>query len=80
VQTRNVTLAISAKAHHKARLWAAQYDVSLSAVISALLEGLPDNPNGPRAVEHIRQQNSNPKATPAPTAELTPPPSNPVKL
>ena len=71
MQTRNVTLAISPKAHHKARLWAAQYDVSLSAVISTLLEGLPDNPNGPAAVERIRQQASDP---------MTESKNSPVKL
>jgi len=43
--TRNVTLAISPEAHLKARLWAAHHDVSLSALISTLLEGLSSNPN-----------------------------------
>ena len=33
--------AISPEAHLKARLWAAHHDVSLSAVISTLLEGCP---------------------------------------
>ncbi|MGC2613040.1 MAG: hypothetical protein WA354_03340 [Terracidiphilus sp.] len=64
--TRNVTLAISQQAHLKARLWAAQNDVSLSAVISALIEGLPDNPNAARAAERLHQQRAN-SYTPSPS-------------
>ena len=58
MRTRNVTLAISHEAHHKARIWAAQNDVSLSAVLSALLEGLPANPNAGRAAGQVHQQSA----------------------
>ena len=63
--TRNLTLAISQEAHLKARLWAAHYDVSLSALVSTLLEGMPSNPNAARAAERIHQQ----RAKPAPPCE-----------
>ena len=54
--TRNVTLAISNEAHHKARVWAALNDVSLSAVLSAVLESLPSSPNAARCAQRIRQR------------------------
>ena len=44
MRKRNLTLTISNENHMKARLWAAQNDVSLSAIISALIESLPNNP------------------------------------
>ena len=68
MRTRNVTLAISIEAHHRARLWAAQHDVSLSAVVSALLEHLPTNPNAARAAHSVRrpQPQIQPVASPAP--------------
>jgi hypothetical protein len=55
-RTRNVTLAISDEAHHKARVWAAQHDVSLSAVLSELLENLPNSPNAEHAARRIRER------------------------
>ena len=67
--TRNVTLAISLEAHLKARLWAAHYDVSLSAVVSALLEGMPGNPNAARAAERIHQQRQT-SAHPSPSPHV----------
>jgi hypothetical protein len=70
MRTRNVTLAISHEAHHKARLWAAQYDVSLSAVVSALLEGLPTNPNARRAANAISHKTAITDTQP-PTVQTT---------
>jgi len=70
--TRNVTLAISPEAHLKARLWAAHHDVSLSALISTLLEGLSSNPNAERAAARIHQQRANPAPTPTPTPSFIP--------
>jgi hypothetical protein len=64
--TRNVTLAISPQAHLKARLWAAQHDVSLSAVVSALLEGLPTDRNAPLAADRIHRQRSKSHTPPPP--------------
>jgi hypothetical protein len=69
--TRNVTLAISREAHLKARIWAAHYDVSLSAIIATLLEGLPGNPNAARAAERIHEQRNHP--TPLPPCEIATP-------
>ena len=69
--TRNVTLAISREAHLKARIWAAHYDVSLSAIIATLLEGLPSNPNAARAAERIHHQRTHP--TPPPPCEIAMP-------
>ncbi len=74
--TRNVTLAISREAHLKARIWAAHYDVSLSAIIATLLEGLPGNPNAARAAERIHQQRNHP--TPSPPVKLRRLPTRPL--
>jgi hypothetical protein len=56
MQKRNLTLSISNEAHLKARLWAAQYDVSLSALVCAFFEGLPNNPNARRAARSLAQR------------------------
>ena len=65
MRTRNITLAISNEAHHRARLWAAQHDVSLSKIVSALLEGLPANPYAARAARRVHQQASQSHSQPA---------------
>ena len=74
MQTRNITLAVSTEAHHNARLWAAQHDVSLSAVVSALLHGLPTNPNAVLAARDLRRRRSQARSQspsqPNPTATL----------
>jgi hypothetical protein len=41
---RNITVAISDTAYRQARVWAAQRDMSLSAVVQFLLEELPRTP------------------------------------
>ncbi|MGA9586134.1 MAG: hypothetical protein WBQ95_12445 [Terracidiphilus sp.] len=71
--TRNVTLAISQEAHLTARLWAARHDVSLSAIVSALLEGLPNNPNAVRVAERIHQQWADSHTPPPPPCETVEP-------
>lgn len=38
--TKNVTVAISASVHRKARVWAASHNTSLSAIVGYLLEHL----------------------------------------
>ncbi|MGA9585746.1 MAG: hypothetical protein WBQ95_10490 [Terracidiphilus sp.] len=70
--TRNVTLAISQQAHLKARLWAAHHDVSLSAVISALIEGLPSNPNAARAADRIHSNGQIRTPSPSPSETVKP--------
>jgi hypothetical protein len=65
MRKRNLTLAISNEAHHKARLWAAQYDISLSALVCAFFEGLSTNPNAHRAALGVTRQAAR-SATPAP--------------
>jgi hypothetical protein len=37
---RNLTLAVSEEAHRRARIWAAQHDTSISALMSYCLENL----------------------------------------
>jgi len=38
--TKNVTIAIPASVHRKARVWAASHNTSLSAIVGYLLEHL----------------------------------------
>jgi hypothetical protein len=38
--TKNVTVAIPASAHRKARMWAASHNTSLSAIVTHLLGNL----------------------------------------
>jgi hypothetical protein len=63
---RNITVAIPDDAYRRARVWAAQRDTSLSAVVKHLLETLPGNK---RAVSAFPDHNSNPINTiPTPDA------------
>jgi len=57
---RNITVAISDDAYRRARVWAAQRDTSLSAVVKHLLETLPGNK---RATSAFPDRNSNPVNT-----------------
>ena len=59
---KNVTVAISDIAHLKARVWAAEHETSLSAVVAYLLETLPKNS---RANAHYPQR----AETPQPSSE-----------
>jgi hypothetical protein len=77
MQKRNFTLAISKEAHHKARLWAAQYDVSLSALVCAFFEGLNTNPDAHRAARSINQKaDKSARPTPTPTNPPIYPPAS----
>ena len=38
---KNITVAVSDRAYHDARVWAARRDTSLSKVVQDFLEGLP---------------------------------------
>jgi hypothetical protein len=38
---RNITITVSDEAHRRARLWAADHDMSVSKVVSTILEMLP---------------------------------------
>lgn len=38
---KNITVAVSDRAHHDARVWAARRDTSLSKVVQDFLEALP---------------------------------------
>jgi hypothetical protein len=38
---RNITLTVRDEAHRRARIWAANHDMSVSKAVSAILERLP---------------------------------------
>jgi hypothetical protein len=69
---RNITVTIPDDAYRRARVWAAQRDTSLSAVVKHLLETLPGSS---RAASTFPLRNSNP-ASPSP-ANPSPPPTPP---
>ena len=46
---RNITVSVNDNAYRRARVWAAERDVSVSAVVAYLLEHLPGLPIAKRA-------------------------------
>jgi hypothetical protein len=66
------SIAVSPEAHHQARLWAAQHDVSLSAIVSALLESLPTNAKAAPAARRIQQQRAESRLSPVPAPSAPP--------
>jgi hypothetical protein len=41
---RNITVAVPEVVYHKARVWAAEHDTSISAVVAFLIQQLPNRP------------------------------------
>jgi hypothetical protein len=70
---RNITVTIPDDAYRRARVWAAQRDTSLSAVVKHLLETLPGSS---RAASTFPVRNSSP-ASPSPAPSPAPPPASP---
>jgi hypothetical protein len=71
---RNITVSVSDETYRQARVWAAQRDSSVSAVVQYLLQTLPSISRAARA---FPVRNSNAVNTPQlqnPTPELQPPP------
>jgi hypothetical protein len=46
---KKITVAVHERTYHQARVWAAEHDTSLSAVVAYLLETLPGIPRAARA-------------------------------
>jgi putative lipase involved disintegration of autophagic bodies len=46
---KKITVAVHERIYHQARVWAAEHDTSLSAVVAYLLETLPGIPRAARA-------------------------------
>ena len=46
---KRITIAVHERTYHLARIWAAQHDTSVSAVVAYLLETLPGIPRAARA-------------------------------
>jgi hypothetical protein len=63
---RNITVAISDQTYTQARVWAAQRDTSVSAVVEYLLKTLPGIPKAAR--EFPEPYPVAPNASPAPSA------------
>lgn len=52
---RNVTICLSEKLHHRARLVAAEYDCSLSELVASILETMSKMKNIRERLEFTRQ-------------------------
>ena len=51
---RNITVAVSDGAYRRARVWAAQHDTSISAVVGYCIEHLPGMPVAQQAVASLK--------------------------
>ncbi len=49
MRDKNITVTVSSEAYRQARVWAAQRDTSVSAVVEYLIETLPRIPRAARA-------------------------------
>jgi hypothetical protein len=46
---KNITVTVSTEAYRQARIWAAQHDTPISAVVEYLIQTLPGIPRAARA-------------------------------
>ncbi len=87
----NVTITVDAEAYRRARIWAAERETSVSAVVSFLIARLPGSPLGDYAAEIVphRHPATGPSASQRPngvdnliraieslSGRLAPPPKN----
>jgi hypothetical protein len=49
MRDKNITVTVSTEAYRQARIWAAQRDTSVSAVVEYLIQTLPGLPRAARA-------------------------------
>jgi hypothetical protein len=73
--TKNITVTVPEETYRQARVWAAERDTSISAVVAYLLESLPGIPRAARAFPARHAPASTPQtlaANPAPGAPPTP--------
>ncbi len=69
---KKITVAVHETTYHQARVWAAQHDTSLSAVVAYLLETLPGIPRAARAFPSPQRPSaSTPTNLPHPPAALS---------
>ena len=54
IMMKKITVAVHERTYRQARVWAAEHDTSLSAVVAWLLETLPGLPRAPRAFPPAR--------------------------
>ena len=57
---RNITVSVSDQAYRQARIWAAQRDTSVSAVVQYLLQTLPGMPRAEKAFPEAKPDQNTP--------------------
>ena len=70
---RNITVSVSDETYRQARVWAAQRDSSVSAVVQYLLQTLPSISRAARAFPVRNSNDANISPLPNPAPEATPP-------
>jgi hypothetical protein len=53
MRDKNITVTVSTEAYRQARIWAAQHDTSISAVVEYLIQTLPGIPRAARAFPQL---------------------------
>jgi hypothetical protein len=77
---KKITVAVHERTYHQARVWAAEHDTSLSAVVAYLLETLPGIPRAARAFPSTQTPSAQSPLTPQGPSTQSPsvqPPSTP---
>ena len=72
--TKNITVTVPEQTYCQARVWAAQRDTSISAVVAYLLESLPGIPRAARAFPAGHPPASTPQSAAGIPAPGVPPP------
>jgi hypothetical protein len=67
MRDKNITVTVSTEAYRQARIWAAQHDTSISAVVEYLIQTLPGIPRAARAFPQS-PQSAAPPVPPKPPA------------
>ena len=60
---RNITVSVPDDAYRKARIWAAERDVSVSAIVAYLIQNLPDQKRAARRFPLTAASNPSPQPT-----------------
>lgn len=77
--TKNITVTVPEETYRQARVWAAERDTSISAVVAYLLETLPGIPRAARAFPARHAPASTPQTLAGSPASGAPPDTFPEK-
>ena len=71
MRKRNVTITVDEESYRRARVWAAERQTTVSAVVSVIIAHLPGSPVARMAVESLPQRTSSDRPSPQQSDRVT---------